>query len=179
MGLNVTDMENDKTAGGCCFTGHRHIPEDAVSLLRTRLREAIAMLHDEMGVTDFYAGGCTGFDTLAAQAVLEYRLEHPAVKLIVVVPHRDQPRGWSEDEQAEYQRILAAASEVVCLADHYYNGCMQRRNRYMVERSAVCISYQTKTEGGTASTVKSARAKGLTVWNLAEGSQEAGSMGAE
>ena len=66
MGLNVTDMENDKTAGGCCFTGHRHVPEDETPLLRTRLREAIATLHDKMGVKDFYAGGCIGFDTLAA-----------------------------------------------------------------------------------------------------------------
>ena len=96
------------------------------------------------------------------------------MKLIVVVPYRDQPRGWSEGEQAEYLRILAAASEVVCLTDHYYNGCMQKRNRYMVDRSAVCISYQTKADGGTASTVKYARREGLAVWNLAEGSQEAG-----
>ena len=96
------------------------------------------------------------------------------MNLIVVVPYRDQPRGWRQDKKAEYERILAAASATVCLADHYFNGCMQRRNRYMVDRSAVCVSYQTKADGGTASTVKYAQVKGLTVWNLAERVQEAG-----
>lgn len=156
------------TEKGCCFTGHRHVSEDVTVMLRARLREAIATLHGERGVTTFYAGGCTGFDTLAAQAVLEYRSDHPAVNLIVVVPYRDQPRRWNEDEKAEYQRILAEASKVVCLADHYYNGCMQKRNRYMVDRSAVCVSYQTKADGGTASTVKYTMSKGLVVCNLAE-----------
>ena len=38
----------------------------------------------------------------------------------------------------------------------------------MVDRSAVCVSYQTKPKGGTASTVKYAQAKRLTVRNLAD-----------
>ena len=166
-------------AVSCCFTGHRTIPEDETERVQARLQATIDTLHREMGVTTFYAGGCTGFDTLAAhdtlaaQAVLEYRSAHPDVELIIAVPYRDQPRGWSEEDKAEYDRILAMASDAVCLADHYYNGCMPRRNRYMVDRSAVCVSYQTKPKGGTASTVKYARRKGLAVWNLAEGLQEA------
>ena len=166
-------------AVGCCFTGHRTIPEDETERVRARLQATIDTLHREMGVTTFYAGGCTGFDTLAAQAVLEYSSAHPDVGLIIVVPYRDQPRGWSQEDKAEYDRILAAASDAVCLADHYYNGCMPRRNRYMVDRSAVCVSYQTKPKGGTASTVKYARAKGLDVRNLAECPKEAGANGTE
>ena len=54
------------TENGCCFTGHRHVPEDVAEVLRAKLREAIATLHGERGVTNFYAGECTGFDTLAA-----------------------------------------------------------------------------------------------------------------
>ena len=164
-------------AVSCCFTGHRTIPEDETERVRARLQATIDTLHRKMGVTTFYAGGCTGFDTLAAQAVLEYRSAHPDVQLIVVVPYRDQPRGWSQEDKAEYDRILAAASDAVCLADHYYNGCMPRRNRYMVDRSAICVCYQTKPKGGTASTVKYARAKGLEVWNLAEEPLEARGAG--
>ena len=166
-------------AVGCCFTGHRTIPENDTESVRAMLRTTIDTLYREMGVTTFYAGGCTGFDTLAAQAVLEYRSSHPDVELIVVVPYCDQPMGWNQDDKAEYDRILAAASDAVCLADHYYNGCMPRRNRYMVDRSAVCVSYQTKPDGGTATTVKYAQRKGLTVWNLAEGPQESEATGKE
>lgn len=49
----------------------------------------------------------------------------------------------------------------------------------MVDRSAVCVSYQTKADGGTATTVKYAQRKGVTIWNLAEGPHEAGTMGTE
>ena len=68
-------------AVSCCFTGHRTIPEDETERVRARLQATIDTLHRKMGVTTFYAGGCTGFDTLAAQAVLEYRSAHPDVEL--------------------------------------------------------------------------------------------------
>ena len=151
----------------CCFTGHRHIPEEERNLLWEKLLSCIRRLNEDNGVTTFYAGGCTGFDTLAAKAVLEYREDHAEVQLIIVVPYADQSRGWSQAEKDEYERIKGAASDVVCLAGHYFNGCMQRRNRHMVDRSAVCVCYQTKEYGGTAFTVKFAQAKGLTIHNLA------------
>ena len=153
-------------AVSCCFTGHGTIPEDETESVRTRLQATIDTLHREMGVTIFYVGGCTGFDTLAAKVVFEYRSAHPEVRLIVFVPYRRQPWEWSQEDKAEYNRILAAASEVVCLAEQYYRGCLPRRNRYMVDRSVVCVSYQTKDEGGTASTVKYARDKGLSIYSL-------------
>ena len=153
-------------AVSCCFTGHRTIPEDETERVRTRLQATIDTLRREMGVTIFYARGCTGFDTLAAQAVLEYRAEHPEVKPIVVVPYRDQSKAWTQEDKTEHNHILAAASDTVCLADHYYNGCMAQRNRYMVDRSNVCVCYLIKKKGGTASTVKYANAKGLRVLNL-------------
>ena len=92
--------------------------------------------------------------------------DHAEVRLIIVVPYADQSKGWSQEEKDEYERIRGAASDVVCLAGHYFNGCMQKRNRYMVDRSAVCVCYQTKNDGGTASTVKYAKWRGVSVENL-------------
>ena len=161
--MESTEIDRSK---GCCFTGHRHIPEDVRPILRERLLLCIQRLNEDNGVTTFYAGGCTGFDTLAAQAVLEYRVGHEEVRLIIVVPYAEQSRGWSQEDKDEYERIKAAASEVVCLAEHYFNGCMQKRNRYMVDRSAVCVCYQTKDDGGTAYTVMYAQSKRTRVYNL-------------
>ena len=161
--MEISEIDRSK---GCCFTGHRHIPEDERPILRERLLSCIQRLNEVNGVTNFYAGGCTGFDTLASQAVLEYRAQHEDVQLIIVVPYADQSKGWSQEDKDEYERIKAAASEVVYLAGHYFNGCMQKRNRYMVDRSAFCICYQTRDDGGTASTVKYAQAKGLSIQNM-------------
>ena len=161
--MEISEIDRSK---GCCFTGHRHIPEDERAILRERLLSCIQRLNEVNGVTNFYAGGCTGFDTLAAQTVLEYMEDHAEVRLIIVVPYADQSKGWSQEEKDEYERIRGAASDVVCLAGHYFNGCMQKRNRYMVDRSAVCVCYQTKNDGGTASTVKYAKWRGVSVENL-------------
>ena len=151
---------------GCCFTGHREVPEEEVERVTEGIRKAIENLHSDKGITTFYAGGCTGLDALAAKTVLEYQETHPEVRLIVVVPHEGQSRKWSQEDKDEYERIKSLASEVVTLANHYYNGCMQRRNRYMVDRSSECVCYLTREDGGTAFTVKYARAKGLHVQNL-------------
>jgi len=153
---------------GCCFTGHRSVPNELLENLRVKLWESVEYLHNERKIDTFYAGGCTGFDTLAAQTVLEYRAAHSETRLVIVVPYRNQAKGWSGDAQREYERIKKSATKVVCLAERYYRGCMHQRNRYMVDRSSVCICYLTQESGGTASTVKYALRKGLFVRNLAD-----------
>ena len=166
--MEISTIDRSKS---CCFTGHRHIPEGERAILRERLLSCIRHLNEDNGVTTFYAGGCTGFDALAAQTVLEYRTTHTDVQLIIVVPFADQSRGWSQEDKDEYKRIKAMASEVVCLAGHYFNGCMQRRNRYMVDRSVICVCYQTKEDGGTAYTVKYAKSQNRLTINLSEQKQ--------
>ena len=61
---------------------------------------------------------------------------------------------FSEEDKERYARILKKADEVVLLSDHYYNGCMQNRDRYMVDRADALIAYCRKEEGGAAYTVK-------------------------
>ena len=144
-------MEN-----ACCFTGHRHIPEDERPHLYAALRQIIRELVTTDGITTFYSGGAQGFDTLAAMTVLEARESFPEIRLVVVLPYANQVDRWS------------AADEVICLADRYYTGCMFVRNRYLVDHSSLCVSYQTKQTGGTAYTVKYALKKGVKVINLAD-----------
>lgn len=151
----------------CCFTGHRVVPTDRTEELRQRLRAGIAYLCDAMSITTYYAGGALGFDSLAAEAVIEQRGRHPNLRLVIVVPCRDQAARWSAEQKARYERINRDADEVICLAEHYFNGCMHQRNRYMVDHSAYCICYLTEQTGGTAYTVQYAREHGLRIFNLA------------
>ena len=90
------------------------------------------------------------------------------VSLFVVIPYRGQPSGWDEADIRRYERINKAADGVICLTEHYFRGCMQSRNRYMVDRSSVCVCFLTESAGGTAYTVKYAQKRGLEIWNLAE-----------
>ena len=144
------------------------MPMGSIDGIREYLKREIERLYTENGVTVFYAGGAIGFDALASEAVIERRTEHPSIRLVIVMPHKEQAKRWSAEEKTQHEHIKGSADEVICLAEHYYQGCMQRRNRYMVDCSSICICYLTQDTGGTAYTVKYARKQGLSVINLAE-----------
>ena len=151
----------------CCFTGHRRIPDSVLPRVISSLRREVLRLVREEGITRFLSGGALGFDTLAAETVLEIAADYPHLSLVIVRPCEDQTRGWNAKDAARYEAILARASEVITLAPAYSPGCMQARNRYLVEHSAVCVCYLTEKTGGTAYTVRYAGSRGLPVINLA------------
>lgn len=55
--------------------------------------------------TYFGAGGALGFDTLAAQTVLELKKKYPDIRLILVLPCLSQTRNWKAANISEYERI--------------------------------------------------------------------------
>jgi uncharacterized phage-like protein YoqJ len=58
-----------------------------------------------------------------------------------------------------YFDILERADEIIYLSNHYYTGCMQKRNAYMVDRCDVLVCYLKKEKGGTAGTVSYCKRK--------------------
>ena len=148
-----------------CFTGHREIPPNEISTVSERLKSVLVDIIAN-GYRRFIAGGALGFDTLAAQTVLGLKEEHPDIELHLALPYPDQAKSWSEADVAEYERIKSAAGSVVYVSDHYFRGCMQKRNRYLVDQSSLCICYLTSQTGGTAYTVKYAEKSGITVLNV-------------
>jgi len=153
--------EDLKRRQTCCFTGHRDLPTGRK--LEKKLEQTIRRLI-ESGIIYFGAGGAMGFDTLAARTVLRLRKKFPAIRLILVLPCRNQTAGWPARAVAEYQDILRRADKAVWLSEQYYTGCMQARKRYLVGHSGGCVCY-LQHPGGTKYTVISAV---LPVVNLAE-----------
>lgn len=118
-------------------------------------------------ISCFISGGALGFDMMAAQTILELKQIFRHIRLTMVVPYPEQNQAWSEIDKAIYRRILAEANEVVLTSDHYFRGCIQLRNRCLVDRSNICICYLIKSNSGTAYTVNYAEKKGLKIINLA------------
>lgn len=143
----------------CCFTGHRDIPKEDMLWLSQRLDEVVRKLIGE-GIRFFGTGGALGFDTLAAETVLNLRREFPEIRLILVLPCKDQTRTWKQKDIARYERIRSAADKVVYTSENYEPGCMFKRNRHLVDYSAVCVAYCIKTTGGSAYTLNYARKRG-------------------
>lgn len=151
----------------CCFTGHRKIPLNQLEQLTQRLKDAVIACIQE-GYLYFGAGGALGFDTLAAQTVLNLKQQYPDIKLILVLPCKDQADRWNSQDIKEYERIKACADKIVYTADRYYNGCMRKRNRHLVDCSSLCICYLTEQTGGTKYTVDYAIKSGCVIENLAQ-----------
>lgn len=105
---------------------------------------------------------------MAAQAVLRFQREFPQVKLILVLPCKDQALRWPEANKVEYEEIKRQANKVVYMADRYTPECMFQRNRHLVDQSSVCLCYLTRKSGGTAYTVGYAHHRSLQVINLAD-----------
>ena len=149
----------------CCFTGHRKIPQKKYVQIQEKLRDEIVTAIQN-GYNFFYAGGAIGFDTMAAQAVLELKTQYPHIKLILVLPCVNQTDGWEQSDIDEYERIRDLADEVIYTSEEYKKGCMHKRNRYLVDHSSLCICYMTRKSGGTAYTVGYAENKGITIVNI-------------
>ena len=109
-----------------------------------------------------------GFDTLAAQTILALKNAYPQVKLILVLPCQNQSERWNRADRAICEGILVQADKVVYISEHYYKGCMHKRNRHLVDCSDYCICYLNRLSGGTYYTVHYAREKGLKIINCAE-----------
>ncbi len=150
-----------------CFTGHRKIPPEQARTLARQLKSTLIQLIND-GYLYFGAGGALGYDTLAAQTVLELKSQYPDVKLILVLPCLSQTRGWSARDIEIYEDIKNRADKVVYTSQEYTKGCMHKRNRHLVDNSSVCVCYLTESTGGTAYTVDYARRNNLTVINLGE-----------
>lgn len=152
----------------CCFTGHRTIESEDLPSLIKRLDNTIAALIAQ-GVVFYGSGMATGWDTMAANAVLRAREQNSAVKLIAVLPCTNQDEHWNESDRKEYHRLLKAADKIVVVSERlYYNGCMRKRNQHLVEHSGTCIAYMKRGRSGTAQTVRMAQERGLRIINLAE-----------
>ena len=149
------------------FTGHRHISEAEEASLKPVMDQTLRQAYQE-GYRCFLCGCALGFDLLAAEQTLLLREAFPDVKLFLAIPCATQTKGWPERYRMQYQMIREKADSEAVLSPFYYQGCMMTRNRFMADRSSLCIAYLKEMQGGTASTVRyAALHRKIKVINLA------------
>lgn len=151
----------------CTFTGHRNLTAEQMGAVEPELKRLIALLASHH-VHTFVTGGALGFDTLAALTVLRLRqTDFDYIRLVLALPCADQAARWSPADRALYEEIKSKADEVCILSPTYSAGCMQKRNRYMVDRSSYLIGYIARPSGGSFQTLQYAQKQGLHIRNLA------------
>ena len=75
------------------------------------------------------------------------------------MPCKDQDKFFNASQKQEYKKALSLADKVVYISDEYFDGCMQKRNRYMVDNSSILVAYLYAKIGGTIYTVNYATKK--------------------
>jgi uncharacterized phage-like protein YoqJ len=149
----------------CSFTGHRDIAPERIEALNAILTRGVEYVYD-LGVREFYTGGALGFDTMAAKAVIMFRMSHPDVHLHLLLPCRGQSDGWSQRQREVYDFIIGLADEVEYVSDEYYKGCMRARNLRLAECADVLIAYSGRSGSGSSQTIRFAKELGKEVFNL-------------
>ncbi len=96
-----------------CFTGHRSISGNMTDVYK-RLYQSIENDIKNHNVTDFYAGGAIGWDTLASQIVLKLRQTYPQIRLHLILPcsNEEQTANWTAEQKALFYSILPLADDV-------------------------------------------------------------------
>ena len=154
--MSLKIMEKDLV---CAFTGHRNL--NSYELDYESLRETLyTLLH--RGFNTFYCGMAMGFDMAAAECLLEFHGQYN-FRLVAVVPCVGQADKFSLEDRGRYKKILGASDEVITLSDEYYSGCMQARDRYMVDNCDLLLAFLRKRSGGTYYTVGYAKKRGKPV----------------
>ena len=150
----------------CCFTGHRpdkmEFGEKEIKpLLEKAIDEAISK-----GFVTFITGMAMGTDIWAAEIVLDRRKKNNDLHLICALPHPGFENRRSFVEKMRFSKIIKNADLVKEINDHYFTGCYQVRNEWMVDRSNLVIAVFNGQKSGTKNTVDYAKKKNVQVVNV-------------
>jgi len=156
---------NNRKFYTCCFTGHRpnKLPwgykEKGIRflLLKNKLRKTIIKAIKN-GYKYFISGMALGSDMICAEIVLKLKKKHPNIELECAIPCINQTEKWLKDSIDRYNYILSKADNVTYVSNKpYFNGCMQKRNKYMIDNSSLLIAVYNGSSGGTKQTIELAK----------------------
>ena len=153
----------------CAFSGHRpeKLPwgdnreDPRCQALMLMMERQLRQLCEE-GCLRYLCGMARGTDRYFLEILAKLRREYP-LTVTAVIPCPSQSQGWSGQEQREYLQTLDLCDNTVVLEERYSQGVMLRRNRYMVEHATMLMTVFDGSPGGTAATVRYARARGLRI----------------
>lgn len=159
-------MDNTNVKRTCCFTGHRpeklDIGENEVKEL---LLKSIYCAMAE-GYDTFISGMADGTDIWAAETVIGLKKNSFNISLICAMPYPNFRIGKKDADNHLRNYILENSDYRVNVRNHYYSGCFQVRNKWMVDNSNLVIAVYTGIASGTKNTIEYATKQGRNVINV-------------
>ena len=138
----------------CTFFGHRECYGLDTGVLQAAIEDLIAK-----GVDTFYVGYQGRFDGLALSCLESLKPLYPHIRYYVVFAYL--PTGKPEQDLYVHCSIYPEEMEI-----GLPKFAVERRNRWMIDRSDYCLCYITHTWGGAYKFVRLAKRKKLAVMNV-------------
>ena len=138
----------------CTFFGHRDCPET----IKPRLREVLIDLITNNGVDTFYVGNQGRFDAIVRSILRELEQAYPEIHYAVVLAYLPGKKNEYDDFS---DTMLPEGIETV-----HPRYAIERRNRWMLQRSDFVVTYIAHPWGGAAKFAERAKREGKTVLNL-------------
>lgn len=159
----------------CCFTGHRpnKLPQSPHKLgyLAELTAEVTGMIHFK-GIDTFITGMASGYDLLAANAVVSDPDFGEGARIICALPYAQQLDDIKlPDERRIYRSLLERAELIVCVSNKQNKNCFRERNQFMVDHSSYLVAYVNEKSGsrsGSMMTCNMAAKAGLTTYRFGE-----------
>lgn len=117
------------------------------------------------GFCVFLVGGARGSDMIAARAITELQKEYKGlvpIQLFICLPCADFDIKWTEFDKNRFNALVndgEMGGIYYVSNEEYQKGCMQTRNRFMVDRASILVAVYDGKLGGTRYTVNYARKK--------------------
>ncbi len=152
----------------CFFTGHRNIAKKDYEKIYQLTKNSILFRIVNNDIKYFKVGGARGFDMIASLVIIELKKEFKDIKLILILPCKNQMNNWCKNDKDLYNIVLQNADEIIYISENYTKDCMLKRNDKLLEDSMFCICYLRKSAkmGGTFYTVNRAEKQNIKIYNI-------------
>ena len=143
----------------CTFAGHRDVYSGEVE---AAVEDALRGLLEKDSEFCFYTGGMGRFDEMCARAVRKLRSQTAGkqIRLILVEPYMKQ----SINTEGEW--LLGQFDDIIIpeeLLGVHYKAAIEKRNRWMIDRSQYLIAYVRRSFGGAVKAQAYAKRRGKTI----------------
>lgn len=134
----------------CTFFGHHDCPQTILPKLEQVLRDLI-----RSGVTQFYLGNHGRFDAIAAAVLRKLRTEFSEIRVTIVLAYL--PKEPIRDFETVYPEGLESVPPRFAII---------KRNRWMLDRADLLVTYITHPWGNAAALSERAQKQNKRVINL-------------
>ena len=164
----LPDTTKDEIRISVAFTGYRpqKLPfgdnwdhPDAKKLRAVLYNEYDRLIRK--GFRFFLTGGALGSDMMTAEVILELKKKYSKLPIYheLCLPCYGHSSKWECRDIERLERIKKQSVVTYVTDGPYCSGCMQKRNEYMVDTSAVLVAVYDGQNGGTRNTVEYAKSR--------------------